>query len=137
MASSRAGAGDRPAPECVVLCFAVPVVGRGRNTAAGVVILVEGDADAVDRFADLLPDELPASMSAEEIDRAGRGPRHAAFILLPAARRGRSPSRCRPTSRSAASACRMWPRSAIDDNLYPLAELPSCGPRYSIIESMP
>jgi hydrogenase maturation protein HypF len=109
-----------------------------RNTARGVVIEVEGAADAVESFLTALPRECPPLMRIDamevcELDAAG----DAGFEIL-ASEAGELAFAAVPADVCVCDACLAEVHDPQHRRFeYPFANCTNCGPRYSIIEDVP
>ncbi len=114
------------------------VDGWVRNTSAGVQIVVEGSPAAVERFVAALPQQAPprsyiASLEVSELACAGeRGFRIVESAADPEAYQLVSPD---------IALCEDCRRELLDPNDrrygYPFTNCTNCGPRFTIIESLP
>jgi len=114
------------------------VRGWVRNTSAGVEIHVEGAADAVEGFVAALPREAPPRSYIASLERSPAAPEgHAAFTILE--------SRADPDAYQLVSpdiaTCDDCRRELLDAgdrrHDYPFTNCTNCGPRFTIIESLP
>lgn len=114
------------------------VAGTVRNTPAGVEILVEGMAAQVNQFAAGLTAHLPAAASLSCVDRqpiAARGLE--GFVIDVGLKAGPLEAQ---VPRDVAACPQCLDEVADSTNRrhgYPFTSCTDCGPRYSIIESMP
>ncbi|RPI31364.1 MAG: carbamoyltransferase HypF, partial [Actinomycetota bacterium] len=114
------------------------VHGWVRNTSAGVEIHVEGDAGAVDGFVDALPREAPPRSYIASLERSEAAPEgHTAFSILESAV---DPDAYQLVSPDIAT-CDDCRRELLDPadrrHEYPFTNCTNCGPRFTIIESLP
>jgi len=109
-----------------------------RNTSAGVEIVVEGAAANVETFAAALPREAPARASIASCERLPAEPSGAGeFIILESAV---DPSAYQLVSPDIALCddCRRELLDPADRRYrYPFINCTNCGPRFTIIESLP
>ncbi len=109
-----------------------------RNTSAGVEIAVEGAAADVESFAAALPDEAPERAFIASLERAPAEPTGAAkFVILESAA---DPTAYQLVSPDIAL-CDDCRRELLDPSdrryRYPFINCTNCGPRFTIIESLP
>ncbi|MBN2203516.1 MAG: carbamoyltransferase HypF [Thermoleophilia bacterium] len=114
------------------------VRGWVRNTSAGVEIHVEGDADAVDGFVEALPREAPPRSYIASLERSEAAPEgHTAFTILESSV---DPDAYQLVSPDIAI-CDDCRRELLDPadrrHDYPFTNCTNCGPRFTIIESLP
>jgi hydrogenase maturation protein HypF len=114
------------------------VHGWVRNTSAGVEIHVEGAAGAVDGFVDALPREAPPRSYIATLERSEAAPEgHTAFTILESAV---DPDAYQLVSPDIAT-CDDCRRELLDPadrrHDYPFTNCTNCGPRFTIIESLP
>ena len=114
------------------------LAGWVRNTSAGVQIHVEGPAAEVQAFAAALPEEAPPRSHIVSIDKADAEPvGEAAFRILESAV---DPSAYQLVSPDIALCpdCRGELLDPADRRFgYPFTNCTNCGPRFTIIESLP
>jgi hydrogenase maturation protein HypF len=125
-------------PRLARLAARCQLSGHVQNSAAGVEILVEGGADAVERFAVLLPSELPAGVTGHDVRRAKAalsGTRD--FRIIADGSQGLLAVEVPPDVAICGDCLQDVATAGNRRHLYPLASCATCGPRYSIIESMP
>jgi hydrogenase maturation protein HypF len=130
------GVGLRPA--ITRLAMELDLAGEVRNTAAGVTVILEGSRESVALFAPLLRERLPPKAIVHSIERhdiaaAGRP----GFQILPEGAAG-------PIRTAAARDLAVCPQclaevADVGDRRYgyPFTSCTDCGPRYSIVESIP
>ena len=109
-----------------------------RNTSAGVEIAVEGAAADVESFAAALPDEAPERAFIASLERLPAEPTGAAeFVILESAA---DPTAYQLVSPDIAL-CKDCRRELLDPSdrryRYPFINCTNCGPRFTIIESLP
>lgn len=114
------------------------LAGTVRNRGdAGVEIVVEGTGEAVERFVRRLGDELPALAEITAIDREERSPTgETAFSILPSSDDG-GRGGVLPPDVATCEACvaEMVGRSRFAG--YWATSCTDCGPRFTVIESLP
>ena len=114
------------------------LTGRIGNTVNGVEIVVEGSAGAVDRFQTELCEHLPPAACVESMAREAIEPAGCAeFEIVRGERNGPLSARV-PPDIAACEAC-LAETAALEGarSDYPMTSCTDCGPRYSIIETMP
>ena len=109
-----------------------------RNTADGVTIEVEGPSRRVDRFRDRLAREVPPLAELAAIDEKRLPPLgHGAFEIRESRRSRGSSARVLPD----VATCPDCLREILDPgdrrHRYPFTNCTNCGPRFSILESLP
>ena len=114
------------------------VRGWVRNTSAGVEIHVEGGDDAVDGFVAALPREAPPRSYIASLERSEAAPEgHTAFTILESSV---DPDAYQLVSPDIAT-CDDCRRELLDPadrrHAYPFTNCTNCGPRFTIIESLP
>jgi hydrogenase maturation protein HypF len=130
------GVGFRPFIHRLAMRMALG--GSVRNVGGEVEIAIEGTAEGVDRFLAALTREAPPLARIEEVDVAPAAPAHVTeFVIEPSL----DPvGRRQPVSPDAA-VCEACLRELCDpDNRryrYPFITCTDCGPRFTIIETMP
>jgi len=114
------------------------LAGWVRNTAGGVDVTLEGQANAIDRFVRRLTAEVPPLARIGHIERRpapveGRG----SFAIVPSAANGGGLPWVTPDA-ALCDACR-WELFDAGNRRYryPFITCTDCGPRFSIIEAMP
>ena len=130
------GVGFRPA--VARLATELGLAGTVCNTTAGVELLIEGDAEAVEQFCDSLASHLPPQARVEKLHCQSVAPAGRIGFVIEARSDTGSLSVSVPTDLATCAAC----LAEVDDVLdrrhrYPLTSCTACGPRYSIIETMP
>jgi hydrogenase maturation protein HypF len=129
------GVGLRPA--VYRLAVRLGLGGSARNDSGGLLVEVEGDAENVRQFAELLPSSLPAAASpdairSEAIPTAERSEftieeNDAAGPLAVAA----------PPDRAACGECVAEIDATLRRRAYAFTSCTACGPRYSILTALP
>ena len=114
------------------------VSGWVRNTSAGVEIHVEGDAGSVDGFVAALPEQAPPRSYIASFERGTAAPEgHTAFTILESSV---DPDAYQLVSPDIAT-CDDCRREVLDEadrrDGYPFTNCTNCGPRFTIIESLP
>lgn len=130
------GLGVRPA--IYRLAEEMGLTGYVQNTAGGVEILAEGPDELLAEFAAMLPDALPAGTILEKlIDEPARPGGRDNFVIVRQPAEGPLTARVPPDL----AVCGDCLRETFDPGdrrfRYPLTSCTQCGPRYSIIRSMP
>jgi hydrogenase maturation protein HypF len=114
------------------------VLGWVRNTSAGVEIHIEGDARSVDGFVEALPRQAPPRSYIASLERSEAAPEgHAAFTILESSV---DPDAYQLVSPDIAT-CDDCRGELLDPDdrrhAYPFTNCTNCGPRFTIIESLP
>jgi hydrogenase maturation protein HypF len=108
------------------------------NSPRGVTIEVEGPHDTVDEFARRLVDELPPNADILELDRDDVEPQGAGSFEIRASEEGGERTAVLLADLATCPECL---RELLDTgdrrHLYPFTNCTHCGPRYTIIESLP
>jgi hydrogenase maturation protein HypF len=109
-----------------------------RNASGDVEIEIEGTARAVERFVRQLEQDAPPLARVAQVDtRPCRPAGHAAFSIRPSADRPEARAAATPD----AAICRACERELFDPtdrrHRYPFITCSDCGPRFSLIESLP
>lgn len=131
------GVGMRPA--VARLARNVELTGFVRNSSSGVEIQIEGFVDHVEQFVVRLLPEIPAIAAVHAIDeQAAFRVGFTDFRILPSHGEQSPTSTSVPADMSICQRC----RSEVMDNRnirfgYPFTSCTDCGPRYSLIRSMP
>ncbi|MFN4259122.1 MAG: carbamoyltransferase HypF [Gemmataceae bacterium] len=112
--------------------------GAVRNTSAGVVIELEGAPEDLKRFQDLLRAEAPEAATIEGLSVESVSPVGQTSFVIEASVPATVPSVTVPPDLATCAACRREVFAPADRRRdYPFTNCTACGPRYSIIESMP
>jgi hydrogenase maturation protein HypF len=130
------GLGVRPAISR--LATRLGLAGTVRNTCRGVEIDIEGPHDRLKEFARLLPNCLPKSALVSQLNGSRFAPRGlAGFTIIKEPKTGPLSTRV-PPDRGICSEC-LQEIFAHNDrrHLYPFTSCTQCGPRYTVIRSMP
>jgi hydrogenase maturation protein HypF len=130
------GVGFRPFVHRLALRHGL--VGWVRNTSGRVVVHVEGDAEAIDRFAGALGTEAPVLARVEGISRSAVAAEGlSAFVVSPSttAADGRQP--VSPDVTTCDACLRELSDPANRRFRYPFITCTDCGPRFTVIEAMP
>lgn len=130
------GVGFRP----TVYRFAkgLSLAGLVRNSAAGVEIELEGDVEAIRRFAELLINDSPPlskieKVEVEEIDPAGEKD-----FRIEISKETGDLDTLFPVDTATCDDCLRELRDPVDKRYrYPFINCTNCGPRFTIIESLP
>jgi hydrogenase maturation protein HypF len=131
------GVGFRPS--VYRLAAELGLAGTVRNTARGVVIELEGPSEAVRSFVERLPGSLPSlarldGLRQEPLASAGR----AGFDILPSEEGAGEGRALIPFDVATCPACLQELFDPADRrHRYPFINCTLCGPRYTIIESVP
>ena len=130
------GVGVRPA--IFRLASQLELRGTVRNSSRGVEIEIEGAAQKLDRFQHLLPASLPAATSLVQLACEPLQPtgRHG-FLIFTEPPTGPLAARV-PEDRGLCPQCAVEIASRADRRFrYPFTSCTQCGPRYTVIRSMP
>jgi len=114
------------------------LAGRVRNTATGVTIEIEGAAEAIDTFGEVLQSEPPPLAVITDIETVPANPAgFPDFAIEPSAPGGERVALIAPD----VCICDDCLRELFDRDdrryLYPFINCTNCGPRYSIIQDIP
>ena len=117
------------------------VAGSVQNAVSGVVILAEGLPDALDGFADALRDELPALARIKDYQRVDLPPvGYTQFSIITSATpatQGKLDALIPPD----VAICRACAQDVFNPSdrhyRYPFTNCTNCGPRFTIIKSLP
>ena len=109
------------------------------NDARGVLIEVEGDADAVERFLFRLPVEAPRlarieGLAAEDVQPTGA---ESGFAIAPSAGGGRPDAPVAPDTATCDDCLRELFDPADRRFRYPFINCTNCGPRFTIVRGVP
>jgi hydrogenase maturation protein HypF len=108
------------------------------NTAEGVLIEVEGRAEAIDAFVRGLEARRPPSARIESLEVAPIAPRgERAFEIRPSARADGFSAAILPDLATCPACLRELFDPRARRYLYPFTNCTHCGPRYSIVEALP
>lgn len=130
------GLGVRPA--IFRLAVELELAGTVRNTAAGVEVFIEGSAAAIAAFSRRLRPELPTEAKVESISLEPAAPRGCQEFAIEAESAAEPPGVLVPPDRAVCDDCLRECRDAHDRrHRYGFASCTRCGPRYSIIRSLP
>ena len=118
------------------------LTGWVRNGPAGVTCEVEGADEAVRSFLQRIPDELPPraaihGMEPTFLDPEGPRPVHQAFVIQQSDTAGAPAATVLPDIATCADCLRELFDPADRRYRYPFTNCTNCGPRYSILESLP
>lgn len=120
------------------LARACDLRGRIRNGVAGVVLELEGDPDALERFRARLMHEAPAEATVEAIDVRPAVPAGCRDLEIVASEPAGEAGVRVPPDRNTCTTC--LAEVVEPDNRrerHPFASCSACGPRYSIVRAMP
>lgn len=131
------GVGFRPT--AFRLAHELGLRGWVRNDAAGAEVALAGSADAIARFRAELPGRLPAAADVQTVEEQGApADWPAGFeIRLSAAADGARTAGILPDLATCPDCLREIFDPADRRHRYPFANCTHCGPRYSILESLP
>lgn len=130
------GVGFRPF--VVRLARQCGLTGRVHNDAAGVVIILEGTSSAIEQFRRLLYCDAPKTSQIDEITSDNLPPLgHTSFQIEPSQRAGVSDVRVPPDVAICPDCRHDILRHGDRRSGYAFTNCTLCGPRYSIIDSMP
>ncbi len=108
------------------------------NSAEGVLIEVEGRAEAIDAFVRALEARRPASARIEALEVAAIAPRGEREFAIRPSRRDAAPSAAILPDLATCPECLRELFDARDRrHLYPFTNCTHCGPRYSIVQALP
>lgn len=125
-------------PSVARLALECGVAGSVSNRLSGIQIEIEGPPSQIDQFQELLPRRLPAAARIDAIETtaipvAGRP----AFVIEEAAATGIVATQV-PRDLAACPECLQETGRASDRRYrYPFTSCTNCGPRYSIVDTMP
>ncbi len=130
------GLGVRPA--IARLAHELELTGSVGNSIAGVSIRVEGSAAAVSAFRHMLRERLPQGTQVESHWETPAAPMGATAFRIEASTSGGPLAARVPTDAVVCSRCLAEVRTANNRRVgYAFTTCTECGPRYSLIESMP
>ncbi len=114
------------------------LAGSVRNTAAGVIVEVEGEADALDRFVGLLAKQAPplsrvSSVEAREVEPTGA----TGFTIIESASAAAPTALIPPDVALCADCAREIADPADRRHDYPFTNCTNCGPRFTIVTGIP
>jgi hydrogenase maturation protein HypF len=108
------------------------------NDERGVVLEVEGDADAVERFLARLPREAPALATVERVGAEAIEPLGGAgFRIVASAAGGAADALVAPDVATCAACLRELFDPADRRHRYPFVNCTDCGPRFTIVRGVP
>lgn len=114
------------------------VAGWVRNTAGGLDLWAEGDRDSVERFAGAVTARPPAGARVEVIDRAEHAPTGCVGFAIRPSEPGAELGVRVPADRGVCPRCRDEVRDPADRRYrYPFTTCAACGPRFTLLESLP
>jgi hydrogenase maturation protein HypF len=130
------GRGVRPA--LARLAGRCGIAGWVRNTPAGVELWLEGQAAHLNDFVAHMGDTLPSGAGGEVVSSQALPPQGATgFVILPSLSGPQVQVRA-PPDRALCAACSREVREPGNRRYgYPLTTCAECGPRYTILESLP
>ena len=110
-----------------------------RNAAGGVELHVQGDASNVDLFCRQIATQLPTGAALESIEtQTAKSGHHAAFVIQNSAVIDSPIATCVPVDTAFCDVCfREVLARGNRRHGYPFTTCTDCGPRYSLIRSMP
>lgn len=130
------GVGFRP--HAYRLAGELALGGWVRNSAEGVLIEVEGRADAIDAFISALEARRPASARIEALEVAAIAPRgEREFAILPSRREAAPTAAILPDLATCPECLRELLDARDRRHRYPFTNCTHCGPRFSIVQSLP
>ncbi len=132
------GVGFRPA--LYRLATQLHLGGSVQNRSNTVHLVLEGLADTVEQFLELLPDALPPHAVIDELKEIGRAPlerRSALFEIISSEESGETQVQI-PADLAMCPDCReeSFDRAA-HRYRYPFTTCTNCGPRYTVVNGMP
>jgi hydrogenase maturation protein HypF len=108
------------------------------NDERGVVLEVEGDPDAVERFLERLPREAPALATVERVGAEAIAPvGTAGFRIVESASRGVPAALVSPDTATCAACLAELFDPADRRHRYPFINCTDCGPRFTIVRGVP
>jgi len=114
------------------------LTGWVRNAADGVHIEVQGEHRAVHDFLELLQKMPPPAAQIERLDVTDIAPTAETEFQIRKSTEGAAPRPCLPADLATCAACEREILAAGDRRYgYPFTNCTACGPRYTIIESLP
>jgi hydrogenase maturation protein HypF len=115
------------------------VSGYALNSNAGVILEVEGEKQKTDEFESRLNTEAPPLAKIISIDRTETEPQGSTeFIILPSGSEGKSGTVIIPPDIATCDKCFAEMNDPSDRRFgYPFINCTDCGPRYTIIKSLP
>ena len=112
--------------------------GWGGNDSLGVVLEGEGPAEALDRLADRLRSDAPPLARIESVDVEPLTPTGEAGFTIVDSRAAGSPAGAVPVDVATCADCERELFDPSDRRFrYPFINCTNCGPRYTIIRSIP
>jgi hydrogenase maturation protein HypF len=130
------GVGFRPAVHRLASSLALG--GFVRNGPEGVVIEVEGATDAVRRFAATLPHSLPPLARLDGMETAELAPAGDASFAVLVSEEGRRGRALVPADAALCAECRAEMEDGADRrHRYPFTTCTNCGPRFTLVRSLP
>lgn len=120
------------------LAMEMGMAGTIRNSSQGVVIEIEGSHAQLERFLERLRTETPPLSYIQYLETSFLDPRgYAEFTILPSDDNGSKTAVVLPDA-ATCSDCLREINDPLDRRFrYPFTNCTNCGPRYSIIESIP
>jgi hydrogenase maturation protein HypF len=116
----------------------IGLAGYVLNDARGVLLEVEGDSPAVDRFLARLRPEAPPLAVVEQVtldERVPQGP--GPFTIRPSPRNERADAPVTPDSATCGDCLRELLDPADRRHRYPFINCTNCGPRFTIVRAIP
>ena len=108
------------------------------NDSRGVLLEVEGEAEAVERFLARLPAEAPPLAVVEHVDRQEVAPRgESAFAIRESPREGEASALVSPDVAPCADCLAELFDPADRRHRYPFVNCTNCGPRFTIVRGVP
>jgi hydrogenase maturation protein HypF len=130
------GVGFRPHVFRLALRFRLS--GCVYNSAAGVVIEVEGALEDIERFQECLVAEAPAAAVIDNLGSAKVPPAGRSSFSIEMSDHSASPQSCLPHDLATCAECRRDIFDPVNRRFgYPFTNCTACGPRYSILNAMP
>ena len=112
--------------------------GLGAQRLRGVLLEVEGEAEAVERFLARLPAEAPPLAVVEHVDRQEVAPRgESAFAIRESPREGEASALVSPDVAPCADCLAELFDPADRRHRYPFVNCTNCGPRFTIVRGVP
>jgi hydrogenase maturation protein HypF len=130
------GVGFRPAVHR--LASSLGLGGFVRNAPEGVVIEVEGSSARVQDFADHLPASLPPLARIDELETLEVSPSGESSFAVLASQEGRRRRALVPPDSALCTDCRAEMEDEADRrHRYPFTTCTNCGPRFTVVRSLP
>ena len=130
------GVGFRPTVHR--LASAAGLTGKVWNDPGGATIEIEGDEPVVRAFARDLPSSLPPLARLDRLEITEIPPAGSAIFEVVASRKGPLAGAAVPPDAATCTACRQELENSFDRRFaHPFITCTDCGPRYSLVHSLP